>query len=70
MYETTFNAIDQHTAGSAYTEFAKNRKGCLMPGFLTDFAVPDRNIFTVPSDEIKDVKCVRTVLGGKTIFQI
>ena len=26
------------------------------------------NIFEIPSDEIKDVQCVRTVLGGRTIF--
>ncbi|MBQ5325660.1 MAG: amidohydrolase family protein, partial [Oscillospiraceae bacterium] len=58
-----------YTIGSAYTEFAENRKGRLMPDFLADFAVLDRNIFEVPADEIKDVKCVRTVLGGRTIFQ-
>lgn len=64
-----YDAIDQYTIGSAYTEFAENRKGRLMPGFFADFAVLDRNIFTVPSEEIKDVKCVRTVVGGNTVFQ-
>ncbi|MBR5520662.1 MAG: amidohydrolase [Oscillospiraceae bacterium] len=63
-----YDAIDQYTISSAYTEFAENRKGRLMPGFLADFAVLDRNIFEIPSDEIKDVQCVRTVLGGRTIF--
>ena len=44
---------------------------CLMEvnALTADFAVLDRNIFEVPSDEIKDVKCVRTVVGGNTVFQ-
>ena len=64
-----YDAIDQYTLGSAYVEFAEDRKGRLMPGFMADFAVLDRDIFTIPSDEIKDVQCVRTVLAGRTIFE-
>ncbi len=64
-----YDAIDQYTMGSAYTMFRENDLGRLQPGFKADFAVLDRNIFTIPSDEIKDVKCVRTVLGGRTIFE-
>ena len=64
-----YDAVDQYTIGSAYVEFAENKKGRLMPGYFADFAVLDRNIFEVPADEIKDVKCVRTVVGGNTVFQ-
>ncbi len=63
-----YDAIDQYTMGSAYTMFMENKLGRLMPGFMADFAVLDRNIFEVADDEIKDVKCVRTVLNGKTIY--
>jgi len=64
-----YDAVDQYTIGSAYVEFAEDRKGRLMPGYLADFAVLDRNIFEVPADEIKDVQCVRTVIGGRTVFE-
>ena len=60
-----YDAIDQYTIGSAYTEFAENRKGRLMPGFLADFAVLDRNIFAVPSDEIKDGSRVTAIRSEK-----
>ncbi len=64
-----YDAVDQYTMGSAYTMFKENKMGRLQPGFVADFAVLDRNIFTVPSDEIKDVKCVMTVLNGNTIYK-
>lgn len=64
-----YDAVDQYTLGSAYASFEESRKGRLMPGYMADFAVLDRNIFEIPSEEIKNVKCVRTVLSGKTIYQ-
>ena len=64
-----YDAIDQYTIGSAYASFDENKKGRLLPGFFADFAVLDRDIFTIPDEEIKEVKCLRTVLGGKTIFE-
>ena len=64
-----FDAIDQYTIGSAYCSFDEDKKGRIKPGYFADFAVLDRDIFTIPSDEIKDVKAVRTVLAGRTIFE-
>ncbi len=64
-----YDAIDQYTIGSAYASFDEKNKGRLIPGYLADFAILDRDIFTIPSEEIKYVKTVKTVLGGKTIFE-
>lgn len=63
-----YDAIDQYTAGSAYTSFDEDKKGRIKEGYFADFVVLDRDIFTIPSDEIKNVQAVRTVLAGKTIF--
>ena len=63
------DAIDMYTIHSAYASFDENRKGRLMPGYLADFAVLDRDIFSIPLDEIKEVKVTKTVLGGKVIFE-
>jgi predicted amidohydrolase YtcJ len=29
----------------------------------------DRDLLTCPEDEIKDIKVLRTILGGKTVYQ-
>ncbi len=64
-----YDAVDQYTIGSAYACFSENRRGRIRPGFLADFAVLDRDIFTIPEDEIKDVQCVMTFVNGRKIFQ-
>ncbi len=64
-----YDAIDQYTIGSAYCSFDEDRKGRIKPGYLADFAVLDRDIFTIPDDEIKDVQCVMTFVGGRKIFE-
>lgn len=64
-----YDAIDQYTIGSAYCSFDEDKKGRIKPGYFADFTVLDRDIFTIPSDEIKNVHAVKTVLGGRTIFE-
>lgn len=64
-----YDAIDQYTIGSAYASFDENKKGRLIPGFFADFAILDRDIFTIPSEDIKNVKVLKTVLAGNTIFE-
>lgn len=55
--------------GGAYCSFDENRKGRIKAGYLADLAVLDRDIFTIPEDEIKDVKADVTILGGKVVYQ-
>ncbi len=62
------DAVDQYTAGSAYAEFCEDKKGRLKAGCLADFIVLDRDIFTIPAEEIKDIKVLSTVLGGREIY--
>ena len=35
---------------------------------LADFIVLDKNIFEIDSIEIKNVKVIRTIVGGKEMF--
>ncbi|MCU1284735.1 MAG: Amidohydrolase 3 [Acidobacteriales bacterium] len=62
-------AIAAYTSGSAYAEFAENEKGTLAPGMLADFVVLDRDITAIPPTEILKTKVLRTVVGGKTVYQ-
>ncbi len=66
---TIDQAIAAYTTGSAYAEFAETTKGTLTPGMLADFVVLDRDIMNIPADEILQAKVLRTVVGGRTVYQ-
>jgi predicted amidohydrolase YtcJ len=62
-------AIAAYTTGSAYAEFAEGKKGLLTPGMLADFVVLDRDITKVAPPEILKTRVLRTVVGGKTVYE-
>jgi predicted amidohydrolase YtcJ len=61
--------ISAYTTGSAYAEFAEKQKGKLEPGMLADFVVLDRDITAATPAKILDTKVLRTVVGGKTVYE-
>lgn len=63
-------AIAAYTAGAAYAEFAEREKGTLAPGMLADFVVLDRDVTAVAPAQILATRVLRTVLGGKTVYQL
>lgn len=66
---TIDQAIAAYTTGSAFAEFAEKQKGLLAPGMLADFVVLDRDITKVPLAEILKTRVLRTVVGGKTVYE-
>jgi predicted amidohydrolase YtcJ len=62
-------AIAAYTTGSAFAEFAEKQKGTLMPQMLADFVVLDRDITKVAPPEILKTRVLRTVVGGKTVYE-
>jgi predicted amidohydrolase YtcJ len=66
---TIEQAIAAYTTGAAYAQFAEHQKGTLAPGMLADFVVLDRDITKVDPPEILKTKVLRTVVGGKTVYQ-
>ena len=66
---TIEEAIAAYTAGSAYAEFAEQEKGALSAGMLADFVVLDRDITNVASEEILKTRVLRTVVGGRTVYE-
>jgi len=61
--------VRAYTVGSAFAEFQEEVKGQLKPGMLADIVILSDNIFTIPSEKIWDVKVVRTIVDGKTVFE-
>jgi predicted amidohydrolase YtcJ len=66
---TIHHAIFAYTIGAAQAEFAEQSKGQLAPGMLADFVVLDRDITKVAPAEILKTRVLRTVLGGKTVYE-
>ncbi|WP_238940618.1 amidohydrolase, partial [Pseudoroseomonas ludipueritiae] len=67
------NTLDRETALRMMTEKVtwfsneEGKKGQIVEGQLADFAVLDRDYFTVPGDEVQDITSVLTVVGGRVV---
>jgi predicted amidohydrolase YtcJ len=66
---TIDQAISAYTSGSAFAEFGEKNKGKLAPGMLADFVVLDRDLTSVAAEKILGTKVLRTVVGGKTVYE-
>lgn len=64
-----YDAVDSYTLGSAYAAFDENRMGCIRPGYLADMVLLDRDIFTIPPEEIGDAQVLFTMVGGETVYR-
>ncbi|MBK8146847.1 MAG: amidohydrolase [Acidobacteria bacterium] len=62
-------ALRAYTEGSAYAEFQENEKGTLAVGKLADFVVLSNDIFKIDPNAIGQVKVLRTVMNGRTVFK-
>ena len=66
---TIWQALYAYTQGSAYAEFAEQWKGKLAPGYMADFVVLDRDLTAVVPREILKTQVLRTVVGGKAVYE-
>ena len=62
------DALIAHTRKNAYFVFQENNLGSIQPGKLADLVVLDRDYLTVPADQIKDIKPVMTMIGGRIAY--
>ena len=66
---TMDQAISAYTTGSAFAQFEEKEKGMLKAGMLADFVVLDRDVTAVSPDKLLATKVLRTVVGGKTVYE-
>ncbi len=66
---TVEEALRAYTAGSAYAGFDEKDRGSLEVGKLADLAIIDRDLTTIAPEAIREAKVVRTIVGGKTVFE-
>jgi hypothetical protein len=57
-----------YTINNAFASFEENLKGSLEPGKYADLAVLSADYLTCPTDRIKDLQVVMTMVGGKIVY--
>jgi predicted amidohydrolase YtcJ len=66
---TMVNAIKYYTLGSAYAQFMEGRKGMIITGYLADIVITDKDLLTIPENEIMKTKIDYTITGGKVVYE-
>lgn len=61
-------AIELFTIKGAYHSFEENERGSLELGKEADMVVLDKDIYKVPSDEIKNIKVLQTLVEGNIVY--
>ena len=61
-------ALKCYTHGSAYAAFDETLLGDIAPGKLADLVVIDKNPFTLPAVQLKNIKVFMTIVNGKIVY--
>jgi len=62
-------ALRSYTIWAAHQIFLENRIGSIEVGKDADFAVWDRDMYTIPTDDIRNLKCEMTILRGRVVYE-
>ena len=71
----TAESVDIRTALKSYTlwaarlMFLESQVGSLEIGKQADIAVWDRNMYKIPSAQLKDLRCTMTLVAGRVVFE-
>jgi predicted amidohydrolase YtcJ len=65
---TMAEAVQAYTMGSANAEFQETDKGSITVGKLADMVLLSDDIFSIDPTKIREVKVLRTIVGGKTVW--
>ncbi|MGH7622300.1 MAG: amidohydrolase family protein, partial [Gemmatimonadaceae bacterium] len=66
---TRTEALRSMTIWPAFAAFQENELGSITPGKYADFTIVDRDIMTVPAEDILGAHVVATYVGGSAVYQ-
>lgn len=66
---TMAQAIEYYTLGASFAQFMEKRKGIIKPGYLADIVITDKDLLTIPENEIMKTKVNYTITGGKVVYE-
>jgi predicted amidohydrolase YtcJ len=61
-------ALRLYTVGSSWFSSEDGTKGAITPGQLADLSVLSADYFSIPSEQIKQLESVLTIVGGRVVF--
>jgi predicted amidohydrolase YtcJ len=62
-------ALRSYTIWSAHQLFLDDKVGSIEPGKEADIAIWDRDLYTIPANEVKDLKCEMTLFSGQIVYK-
>ena len=65
---TREQALKSYTLDAAFGAFMEKDKGSIEVGKLADFTIYDKDIMTIPEDEILTTSVTMTIVGGKVKY--
>jgi len=63
------DCIRAYTSGAAYAQFEEGKKGELKAGEYADFIILSNDLTKIPPAQYTKTQVLRTVVGGRTVFQ-
>lgn len=66
---TVEEAVYLYTMGSAFAEYQEKVKGSITVGKLADLIILSDDIFDMPTSEIRDVRVLTTIVGGRVVYR-
>lgn len=66
---TRIEALQLYTINNAWFGFDENELGSLEIGKSAILVVLNKNNLTVPVEEIRTLKCVLSLVGGKVVYR-
>lgn len=64
---TAADVVRLMTSAAAFAEFSEEEKGQIAPGVLADLSVLSADLFSVPAEEVADIRSIMTMVGGRVV---
>ncbi|TNF70946.1 MAG: amidohydrolase [Acidobacteria bacterium] len=62
-------ALEAYTVNTAWAAGEEEIKGSLTPGKLADLVILDRDLFSIPPAQLKEVRVLMTVIDGEVVYE-
>ena len=62
-------ALRAYTVHNAWVAAEEKIKGIIRAGFLADLVISDRDPFSIPASQLKDVRALITIVGGRIVHR-
>ncbi|MCB5238391.1 MAG: amidohydrolase [Niallia nealsonii] len=66
---TVYEAVCLYTKGSAYAICHEDNRGKIEKGYLADFTILNKDIFTINPQEIEKITVTKTIVGNEIMYE-